>query len=82
VVAYRSFRTAMHPPDLIVPANTGLALSTRPAFDWSSVDGASSYTLQVSTAQDFGKLLLTTSPTASTYVRAATCRATRPCTGA
>ena len=65
--AYRSFRTAMRPPDLIVPANTGLALTTRPAFDWSGVDGASSYTLQVSTGQDFSKLLLNPSPTASIY---------------
>jgi len=66
----RSLRTAMRPPDLITPANTGVALTTRPAFDWNTVAGASSYTLQVSTSQEFSKLLVNTSPRDSIYTPA------------
>jgi hypothetical protein len=65
--AYRTFRTAMLPPALLIPANTGLVLTTRPAFDWASVAGASSYTLQVSTSQAFSNLVINTSPKVSIY---------------
>jgi murein DD-endopeptidase MepM/ murein hydrolase activator NlpD len=65
--AYRTFRTAMPPPDLVTPLDSGLALTTRPVFDWTSVKGASSYTLEVSTDRVFSKLVVNTSPENSTY---------------
>ncbi len=65
--AYRTFRTAMTPPDLLLPANPGQALTTRPAFDWAEVNGATGYVLQVSASPVFTKLVVNTSPTGSGY---------------
>jgi hypothetical protein len=40
-------------PTLITPINGRIVTTVRPAFDWQSVEGATSYVLQVSTTIDF-----------------------------
>jgi hypothetical protein len=64
---YLTFRTAMLPPTLLAPALNGSITTVRPSFDWNEVTGASGYVIQVSTAQDFSKNLISTSTTKSTY---------------
>lgn len=66
----RSFRTAMTSPVLSTPGNGGSVAEIRPAFDWDDVSGADGYTIQVSRNADFTDLLISTNPTASTYLSA------------
>jgi hypothetical protein len=65
--AVRSFRTPMLPPVLVSPADGGQALTTRPAFDWNDVSGATSYMLQISASLAFSPRLVYTGVTASHY---------------
>ena len=46
----RYFREAILPPELSSPANGAIAGSLKPTFDWDDVDGASSYSFQISTS--------------------------------
>jgi len=41
------------PPSLVSPANATALNNKRPTFSWSSVSGADSYTIQISTDSDF-----------------------------
>lgn len=43
-----SFRMAIQPPALPDPSNGSSPLNLRPQFNWSDVDGASSYQIQIS----------------------------------
>jgi hypothetical protein len=65
--AYRTFRTPMLPPVLLAPALNAMVTTLRPIFDWSDVNGASGYGIQVSTHADFSANLIDTSTYQSTY---------------
>jgi len=49
----RSFTTGIDVPTLISPPDSAVNVSTNPTFEWASVNGAVSYTLQVSTFGSF-----------------------------
>ena len=53
-------------PSLVSPENGITIDSLTPTFDWSDVTGATSYTLQVATDNNFSNIVLTKSPTEST----------------
>ena len=48
-----SFRTAITPPVLIAPPDGGHVKTLRPSFDWGDVNGAISYTIQISKSPAF-----------------------------
>jgi hypothetical protein len=50
-------------PSLTSPANGAVSVAVNPALSWNTVIGATSYTLQVSTAPDFSVLVATQSLT-------------------
>lgn len=60
------FRSAILPPNLVSPADAASLLTLRPTFDWSDVNGASGYTLQVSTTFSFASVLKTYASVVST----------------
>ncbi|RMG89490.1 MAG: hypothetical protein D6706_21275, partial [Chloroflexi bacterium] len=47
------FKTVVAPPSLIAPSNGATNQSLTPLLDWSSVSGADTYTVQVSTSSSF-----------------------------
>jgi cyclophilin family peptidyl-prolyl cis-trans isomerase len=49
----RSFKTGIDVPILISPPDSAVNVSTNPAFEWAPVNGAVSYTLQISTFGSF-----------------------------
>ncbi len=51
--AVRNFRQAIPPPDLITPAAEETTANRSPQFSWSPVEGAASYTIQVSRYASF-----------------------------
>jgi hypothetical protein len=55
----RSFRTALEPPVLVSPAEAESMDERRPSLDWQSVDGASSYTVQILRYATMRKLVMT-----------------------
>lgn len=48
-----SFRTAILAPELEAPADQATGMSRLPSLSWKSVDGATSYTVQISTSKSF-----------------------------
>jgi Zn-dependent metalloprotease len=66
------FRTIMSPPTLLLPADDNInpVGSLTPVFDWDDVNGAVSYTIQVSTSPTFDVLLVNADPTVSTFTPA------------
>jgi hypothetical protein len=48
-----NFRQAIPPPDLIAPAEGVTTADRSPQFEWAAVDGAASYTIQVSRYASF-----------------------------
>jgi hypothetical protein len=63
-------RTAVVPPMLTTPSDGEAAASLRPAFDWTDVAGAGSYTIQISRNASFTSILVSTSVAASGHVPA------------
>ncbi|MEW6029461.1 MAG: InlB B-repeat-containing protein [Chloroflexota bacterium] len=63
----RSFRTAVLPPTLLAPSDAEILLNKRPTFDWDDVAGATSYTIQISTAQNFMPVKINATVTTSTF---------------
>jgi len=63
----RSFREAMLPPTLLSPIGNTLVGSLKPAFDWSSVIGATKYNIQISLSNTFSPLTVNASVAASQY---------------
>lgn len=49
----RSFRTVISPPELVSPENTAELAVARPKFEWQAVDGATTYTIQLSVVETF-----------------------------
>ena len=64
----RTLYTAVVPPTLNFPASNFAPSTTRPLFDWTNVAGATSYTLQISTSQNFTTFVLNAILTPSAYV--------------
>ncbi|MDR3590660.1 MAG: CHAP domain-containing protein [Negativicutes bacterium] len=64
---WRSFRTAITPTSLSSPANDATLTTRLPTFQWGSVTGASSYTLQVSSSSSFSSSILNKTVTGSSY---------------
>ena len=62
-----TFRTVITPPVLIRPAAGEVVGTRRPSFDWSTVAGATSYTIQVSRYSNFSTNLLSVKVTGSAY---------------
>jgi hypothetical protein len=65
--AVRSFRAAMLAPVLTLPENNSTVSAPPLSFDWQDVDGAVSYTIQISRYANFSTLLINAKPVASTY---------------
>jgi hypothetical protein len=63
----RSFREAMLPPILSSPANGATPDNLQPKFDWEDVEGATSYTIQMSLNSNMSSPFLTKSATTSLY---------------
>jgi trimeric autotransporter adhesin len=61
------FRTALPEPVLIAPTNGDTLLTQRPTFNWASVSGAASYTLQVSINSNMASPLINATITSSNY---------------
>ncbi len=59
--------TALGVPSLISPASSAVLATRTPAFDWSDVSGATSYRLRVRQGSTTGTLVVSVSPSASTY---------------
>jgi hypothetical protein len=53
----QTFRAAILPPTLVEPSKGSIAISLKPDFIWIPVDGATSYTIQVSLVPTFRELL-------------------------
>ncbi len=49
------------PASLTLPANDAIGQTTLPAFNWTAVSGATSYTLEISTTSDFAAIVQTVS---------------------
>ena len=47
------------PASLTAPANDAIGQSTTPSFNWTTVSGALSYTLEISTTSDFAAIIQT-----------------------
>ncbi len=62
----QNFQKQSTPPTLLSPQDDTVLAASQPTFQWTPVDGALDYTLQVSTDPDFGTLLddMTTGSTA------------------
>ena len=52
-----TFQKQSVPPTLISPQNGTVIAASQPTFQWTPVDGARNYRLQVSTDPNFGTLL-------------------------
>ncbi|MEK7786318.1 MAG: hypothetical protein AAB658_12975, partial [Chloroflexota bacterium] len=64
----RSFRTVLLSPALNMPSGNSLMPALRPVFDWNNTDGATSYTLQIASNQNFNPVILSLPVTPSAYL--------------
>ena len=65
-----NLRTVLAAPTLISPANNSTAVDTFPTFNWNSVTGADTYTLQISIVSDFANILYNvTNLTGTSYTK-------------
>jgi large repetitive protein len=62
-----SFRTVVRPPETIAPDPDAVLLTQKPYFDWSDVDGATSYTIAASLYSDLSSPLFNVKVTESQY---------------
>ena len=62
-----SFRAAMLPPNLLLPADESTEVTLKPLFDWDDVTGAMSYTIQISLDPQFGTFLVNKPVNESTF---------------
>jgi hypothetical protein len=65
-----AFRTAILPPVLLSPDAGAVLSSPRPLFDWESVSGASSYTIQISQFDSFSTTLVNSNVVNSAFTPA------------
>ena len=66
------FQKRSTPPTLLSPSNGTQLAATQPEFQWAPVQGASNYTLQVSTDPSFGTLLTNVATKSTGYVSTTT----------
>ncbi|MBI3240823.1 MAG: carboxypeptidase regulatory-like domain-containing protein [Chloroflexi bacterium] len=66
----RLFHAAMLPPESFPTSNFGTTPLLRPVFDWTPTTGTTSYSIQVSTDQNFNTLALNLNVTPSAHVPA------------
>ncbi|MEK7787677.1 MAG: hypothetical protein AAB658_19920, partial [Chloroflexota bacterium] len=64
----RTLHTAVVPPTVNFPASNFTPPTARPLFNWANVTGATSYTLQISTQQNFSTFVLNSIISPSAYV--------------
>ncbi len=64
------FRTVLLAPIPIKPADQGYVSGLLPTFSWLPVEGASSYTLQVSTVPNFSRLMFSKTQTGTSFTTA------------
>ncbi len=79
--ASRSFKTGWLPPTIAEPDDPDLVNPTnsnRPTFNWTMVDQATSYNLQVSKSTSFSTTLLSVTVTGTTYTPTADLTANTP----
>jgi len=60
-------RTAIAPPELELPADLENVTDLRPEFDWVDVEGAMSYTIQISRNMSFSNRLVSKKVSGSSY---------------
>lgn len=63
-----SFRESILPPILIAPSKNSISDDLRPGFEWQNVDGASSYTIQVSSFSNMKEPKVNTAVVDSQYI--------------
>ncbi|MDO9302828.1 MAG: hypothetical protein Q7T89_15685, partial [Anaerolineales bacterium] len=63
----RSFRIAMLAPTLVSPTGALTTADLTPAFDWDDVEGASYYSIQISTTSTFTSTLVNITASSSTF---------------
>jgi hypothetical protein len=67
-----NFQKRSTPPTLLTPTNGAVLAGTQPRFQWTAVQGARNYTLQVSTDPSFGTLLDNVKTSSTAYVSTTT----------
>jgi hypothetical protein len=67
-----NFQKRSTPPTLLTPTNGAVLAGTQPRFQWTGVQGALTYTLQVSTDPSFGTLLDNVHTSSTAYVSTTT----------
>jgi hypothetical protein len=63
-----TLRAAMLPTTLTSPAEASTAVTPRPKFEWSTIEGANNYSIQISLYSNFSELLISAKPTGTTYI--------------
>jgi hypothetical protein len=66
------FQKRSTPPALLTPTNGSQLAAIQPSFQWTPVQGAHNYTLEVSTDPSFGKLLTNIQTSSTGYVSTTT----------
>lgn len=64
----RSFKTAVAPPVPDLPNSVNSPQNLRPFFDWTTVAGADSYSLQVAADRNFASLIINMNMTPPAYI--------------
>ena len=62
------FREAMLPPEIVAPADGAQLDNQRPLLDWQDVNGASSYSIQISTRSNMKRPFIKKNVTGSEYL--------------
>jgi hypothetical protein len=63
-----TLRAAMLPATLTEPAEASTAVTPRPIFEWSTIEGANNYAIQISLYSNFSTLLISAKPVETTYI--------------
>ncbi len=58
IAKYTQLQISLNPPTLLAPLNNSSSIPTNPVLEWSSVENASSYTLQIATDADFENIIV------------------------
>jgi hypothetical protein len=61
-------RAAMLPTTLTEPAEASTAVTPRPIFKWSTIEGANNYAIQISLYSNFSTLLISAKPVETTFI--------------
>jgi hypothetical protein len=61
-------RAAMLPATLTAPAEASSAVTPRPQFEWSAIEGANNYAIQISLKANFSELLISARQAETVYI--------------